>query len=65
MMLSYERVILLALHRKFGPVYFNSSQWPIIYCTPDPILIGTIRKTVLQVIKLKFLLVMKKTDRVI
>lgn len=49
-MLSYERIILLALYRMFGPEYFSPSQLPIIYCTPDPVLIGTIRRTALQVI---------------
>lgn len=50
MMLSYERVILLALHRAFGPEYFNPPESPIIYCTPDPVLITTIKRTALQVI---------------
>lgn len=54
-MLSYERVILLALHRMFGPEYFNLSDLPIIYCTPDPILISTIKRTILQVIQNHFL----------
>lgn len=52
MMLSYERVILLALHRMFGPEYFNPSELPIIYCTPDPVLITTIKRTVMQVIQI-------------
>lgn len=52
MILSYERVILLALFRTFGPEYFNPSESPIIYCTPDPVLFGTIKRTVLQVIKI-------------
>lgn len=51
MLLSYERVVLLALHRMFGPEYFNSSEFPIIYCTPDPVLITTIKRTVMQVIQ--------------
>jgi len=49
MILSYEKVVLLALHRAFGPEYFNPSQLPIIYCTPDPALINTIKRTVSQV----------------
>lgn len=48
-MLSYERIILLALHRTFGPEYFNAPQTPVIYCTPDPVLITTIKRTALQV----------------
>jgi len=49
MILSYERVLLLALHRMFGPEYFNVSELPIVYCTPDPVLVGTIKRTALQV----------------
>jgi hypothetical protein len=52
MILSYERVILLALHRMFGPEYFSPSGLPIIYCTPDPVLISTIKRTALQVIRI-------------
>lgn len=48
-MLSYERIILLALHRTFGPEYFNPPELPIIYCTPDPVLLSTIKRTALQV----------------
>lgn len=50
MILSYERVILLALYRMFGPEYFNSSKLPIVYCSPDPVLFETIKRTVIQVI---------------
>ncbi|VVC28517.1 Hypothetical protein CINCED_3A023170 [Cinara cedri] len=49
MILSYERVLLLALHRMFGPGYFNPSELPIIYCTPDPVMISTIKRTVTQI----------------
>lgn len=48
--LSYERVTLLALHRLFGPEYFNPPEQPVIYCTPDPILFSIIKKTAVQVI---------------
>lgn len=50
MILSYERVILLALYRMFGPEYFNSSKMPIVYCSPDPVLFEAIKRTVIQVI---------------
>lgn len=36
----------------FGSDYFNSSGSPIIYCTPDPMLISAIKKAALQVIEL-------------
>uniref|UniRef100_A0A2H8TGC9 Pyridoxal-dependent decarboxylase domain-containing protein 1 n=1 Tax=Melanaphis sacchari TaxID=742174 RepID=A0A2H8TGC9_9HEMI len=49
MILSYERVILLALHRMFGPEYLNLSEFPIVYCTPDPVLVGTIKRAALQI----------------
>lgn len=55
--LSYERVTLLALHRSFGPEYFNPTEQPVIYCTPDPILFGIIKKTAVQVIQISVLLV--------
>ncbi|XP_050542353.1 pyridoxal-dependent decarboxylase domain-containing protein 1 [Daktulosphaira vitifoliae] len=49
MIFSYEKVILLALNRKFGPEYFQSHTNPIIYCTPDPVLIGTIKRAISQI----------------
>lgn len=52
MLLSYERVILLAFHRMFGAEYLHLSELPIVYCTPDPVLVGTIKRTALQVIKM-------------
>lgn len=42
-------MILLAFNRAFGPEYFQSHTSPIIYCTPDPVLIGTIKRAILQV----------------
>jgi len=50
MISSYERVLLIALYRMFGPQYFNLSELPIIYCMPDPVLVGNIKRTVAQVI---------------
>ncbi|XP_027840497.2 pyridoxal-dependent decarboxylase domain-containing protein 1 [Aphis gossypii] len=49
MLLSYERVILLALHRMFGAEFLHLSELPIVYCTPDPVLVGTIKRTALQI----------------
>lgn len=50
--MSYERVVLLALHRAFGPEYFNPSELPIVYCSPDPTLISAAKKTISQVIQI-------------
>jgi len=52
MILSYERVLLLAINRMFGPEYLNLSEFPVVYCTPDPVLVGTIKRTASQVIQI-------------
>ncbi|XP_050433013.1 pyridoxal-dependent decarboxylase domain-containing protein 1 [Adelges cooleyi] len=48
MVLCYEKVIFLAMNRVFGPDYFNPNASPVIYCTPDPVLISTIKRAVSQ-----------------